>query len=105
MSTSPIASRDLVAESSDGKRFKVTLFIGHPRPGEHDSWVCASGVEGLSETPKDSHGTDSLQALLLSIQTARSQLSRFVKGGGKLYWPGDEASGAIPVAELFGDGA
>jgi hypothetical protein len=52
----------------------------------------------------DTHGADSLQALLLALQTVRGQLMQFVKSGGKLYLPGDEDSGPMSVAEVFSDG-
>ncbi|MBL6751598.1 MAG: hypothetical protein ISP90_13815 [Nevskia sp.] len=103
MNTSPIAVRDLVAESPDGTRFNVTLRIGAPRPGNHNDWVCSIETEGMSPRLSDSHGTDSMQALLLAISSARSRLNRFAKDGGKFYWPGDEASGSMSVAELFSD--
>ena len=103
MNTSPIAVRDLIAESPEGTRFNVTLRIGAPRPGNHDDWVCSCEVAGMSPRLTDMHGIDSMQALLLAINLARGQLNHFANSGGKFYWPGDEASGCISVAELLGD--
>ena len=103
MDTPPIAVRDLVAESPEGAHFNVTLRIGAPRPGSHNDWVCSYEVEGMSSRLTDTHGTDSMQALLLAINSARGQLNRFAKEGGKFYWPGDEESGSMSVAELFSD--
>jgi hypothetical protein len=99
----PVAERTLTAESTDGVRFTLVLRITAPRPASDDSWICASSIEGLWP-PMDTHGADSLQALLLALQTVRGQLMQFVKSGGKLYLPGDEDSGPMSVAEVFSDG-
>jgi hypothetical protein len=98
-----VASRELIAVSKDGERFNVVLRIGAPQPGPRDSWICTTSTEGLPHRPVETHGADSLQALLLAIQTMRGQLEHFVKGGGKLYLPGDEGSGPMLVSEVFSD--
>ena len=98
-----VATRELIAVSMDGERFKVLLSVGAPQPGPHDSWICTTSTEGLPHQPIVTHGADSLQALLLAIQTIRGQLEHFVKGGGKLYLPGDEGDGPMSVSEVFSD--
>ncbi len=96
-----VANRELIAVSKDGERFKVVLSVEAPQPGPHDSWICTTSTEGLQHRPVETHGADSLQALLLAIQTVRGQLENFVKGGGKLYLPGDEGDGPLSVSEVF----
>ena len=99
------AERELVAESSEGVRFKLVMRIWIPQSGPHDSWICAACIDGLSHRPLEANGMDSMQALLLAIRNVRGQLERFVMHGGKLYLPGDEDSGPMDVAELFSDSA
>ena len=98
-----IAQRDLVAEFSDGARANVSLRIGVPRLGAHGTWVCHASIDGLPHRPLEAHGGDSWQALLLALKNVRGAMERFVRSGGKLYFPSDEESGAVPVAELFSD--
>ena len=99
-----VAHRELVAEEPDGRRFPVTLRIGVPTQQDRD-WVCSVVVEGLASAAVETHGADSLQALLLAVQNLRGMLSRFVRSGGKFYLPGDEASGPMPVSEILSEGA
>jgi hypothetical protein len=98
---SPVAERALIAESKVGARFDIHLRIGIPIHAPDDSWICAAGIEGLISRSLDTRGADSLQALLLALWTVRGQLDDFVKDGGKLYLPGDEAGGPMTVAEIF----
>jgi hypothetical protein len=100
-----VARRELIAEPLAGPRRKVVVRIDTPQLLPDTSWHCVASVEGLPDRPLDAHGGDSLQALLLAIQNVRGCLERFVNNGGKLYWPGDEDEGPIPVAELLSDGA
>ena len=100
----PVALRELIAETSTGERLKVVVRIDSPQLQPDSSWRCPASVDGLPDRPLDAHGGDSLQALLLAIKNVRGSLERFVKHGGKLYWPGDEQEGPISVAELFSDG-
>jgi len=103
--TKPVAYRELIAEPPAGSRVTIALRIDTPHQQADSVWVCSASVEGLPHRPFDAHGTDSLQALLLAIRNVRECLERFVKGGGKLYWHGDEQAGPMSVAELFSDGA
>lgn len=100
----PVAERTLIAESQGAPRFTIKLRIGAPARSSNDSWVCAASIEGLTGRSLDAHGADSLQALLLALWTVRDVLEHFVKGGGKLYLPGDEGSGPMAVAEIFSQG-
>jgi hypothetical protein len=100
----PIAQRELIAESKGGPRFGIQLRIGIPTRLSDDSWVCAASIVGLTPRSLDTHGADSLQALLLALRTVRGQLEDFVRGGGTLYLPGDEAGGPMTVAEIFSQG-
>jgi hypothetical protein len=102
--TKSIALRELIAETFAGARLKVVVRIDPPQLQPDFSWRCLASVEGLPDRPLDAHGTDSLQALLLAIKNVRGSLERFVKNGGRLYWPGDEQGGPMSVAELFSDG-
>ena len=101
---SPVALRELTAETSAGTRVKVVVRIDTPQLQPDSSWQCLASVEGLPDRPLDAHGADSLQALLLALKNVRGSLDRFMKNGGKLYWSEDEQSGPMSVAELFSDG-
>jgi hypothetical protein len=103
--TKRVAYRELIAEPTASSRVTIVVRIDTPQQQADSSWVCSASVEGLPHRPFDAHGTDSLQALLLAIRNVREYLERFVKDGGRLYWPGDEQAGPMSVAELFSDGA
>ena len=82
----PIASISLVAVSADRRKFDVTLEIYAPYLFGPNEWVCRWKVAPFYSPRHGTHAGDAFQALCLAISAAKSELARFVYGGGRLQY-------------------
>lgn len=89
-----VVARRVITEADSPDR-EVTLTIGMPRSIERDQWQCSILIEGLQDSPiaDSATGIDSLQALLLAVESVRSHLK---ESGRRFAWLGE--------SELFDTG-
>jgi hypothetical protein len=97
-----IATRALTVVHLDGRVASVEVSIGAPRQLSESEWCCAIALKGMLQTPKDVHGVDSFQALMLAQSLARQLLSYFIDDGGRILVEPEGAS--IDVDNLFRGG-
>ena len=82
-----IARRELIAVSSSGKRFPVTIELGKPisTSGRNENWECHLSITPpLMHRPMNVRGYDALQALCLAVSLAYFHLREFLGSGGRL---------------------
>lgn len=88
-----IAEREYRLVSAAGKRQRVNLKLGKPRPvRETSSFYCVYQLEGLEEGTRIGRigGADSLQALQLAMQMAHIEMiNTAAYQEGRLTWDGD----------------
>jgi hypothetical protein len=88
-----IAEREYRLVSQSGKRQRVNLKLGKPRPvRETGSFYCVYQLEGLEEGTRIGRigGADSLQALQLAMQMAHIEMiNTAAYQEGRLTWDGD----------------
>src|SRR5688572_12346453 len=96
-----ITQRTLYLKNADKKVKKISLAIGHPYKKDENTWACAVQLKGLYENLADICGEDSIQALMLAQNLARTLLTDFVNKGGKIYSAEDHA---VDVNGLFMSG-
>ena len=110
-SSSRVAIGQVVArrELTDvrGPKRRVVVSVGLPRQVSTDEWQCTASVDGLEARPilKNTHGVDSLQALMLAVELLRKWLK---ESHCDLVWPDDGTpcpAGDIPhqVPMYFGE--
>jgi hypothetical protein len=101
MHKSEIATLELVALHTDGRRVPFTLRLDAPEEAPNGEWQCALRLEGLFDDLTPVSGDDSLQALCLALLLTARLLRGFVAGGGRLLDPlgGDED---WPLEAYFG---
>lgn len=91
-----IAERVLRLTHPDGAIETVAVRIGKPFPvdGSHE-WRCSYQIEGMGRTKTFAiSGIDSVQALLLTLQTIVSELEHIAqREGGVFSWLEDNDSG------------
>ncbi len=91
--TRVIAEREYRLVSRNGKRQRVNLKLGKPRPfPERTSFYCVYQIEGLEEGTRIGRigGADTLQALQLAMQIAHIELINTpAYQEGRLTWAGD----------------
>lgn len=91
--TRVIAEREYRLVSRNGKRQRVNLKLGKPRPfPEKTSFYCVYQIEGLEEGTRIGRigGADTLQALQLAMQIAHIELINTpAYQEGRLTWEGD----------------
>lgn len=81
-----IAGTTLIGIWPNGQESRIEVTFGKPYFDEN-AWICWTGITGLDTKPCKTYGVDSLQALLLAMCLAESQLSTFVAIGGQLLHP------------------
>jgi hypothetical protein len=88
-----IAEREYRLVSKNGKRLRVNLKLGKPRPlPEGTSFYCVYQIEGLEEGTRIGRtgGADTLQALQLAMQLAHIEMIHTpAYQEGRLTWDGD----------------
>jgi hypothetical protein len=88
-----IAEREYRLMSRSGKRQRVNLKLGKPRPvRETNSFYCVYQIEGLEEGTRIGRigGSDTLQALQLAMQMAHIEMiNTAAYQEGRLTWSGD----------------
>jgi hypothetical protein len=98
-----IASMELVAVRPTGERLSVRVAISRPIQTAHGDWCCIGRGAPLVQFPKIGvHGTDSFQALALTIAMARLQLEHFVANGGRLLFVDDSSDEEVSLDAVFG---
>ena len=92
MHKSEIATLELLALHTDGRRAPFTLRLDAPEEAPTGEWECALHLDGLIDNLSPVSGHDSVQALCLALLLAAELLRRFLAGGGRLLDPlgGDE---------------
>jgi len=94
--TDPIATREILSVDPEGEQTLLTIHIGRPvpitdQPGS--DWRCPVTIPFHQE--RNIYGVDSWQALCLALCLVQSQLTNFVRRGGKFYHPGSTDEFAI----------
>jgi len=82
-----IARRELIAVSSSGKRFPVTIELGKPisTSGRNENWECHLSITPpLMHRPMNVRGYDALQALCLATSLPYFLLLEFFGYAGHL---------------------
>jgi hypothetical protein len=88
--TEPFATREFSCVSPEGEAFPLVVQIGRPTPLTNEpgsDWRCPVTIPFSNQT-QDIYGIDSWQAVCLALSLIHSQLSDFIRRGGKLYHPG-----------------
>lgn len=94
-----IASLSLDAVGADGEKFALELAVGAPFISErHQTWACSLTLRPLLTGPQEVAGSDSVQALSLTLRAARSLLEDFTEKGGTLLLDGQ----AFPIEVWLG---
>ena len=89
-----VASRELTDADNPSRRIVVSL--GLPRQVHPLEWECRVHIDGLEPASERVGGVDSMQALLLAVETLRLSLKR---SPYRLAWLGDSTfypAGGIP---------
>ena len=91
-----IAEREVTFTRADGSSDTVTVRIGKPIEGDSpDEWRCPYQIEGFGRVKTFAmSGVDSVQALLLTLQTILPELDYLSRHeGGKFSWLEDAQAG------------
>jgi len=75
---------ELVFESADGVKRRVTLRIGKPYFVADSEWACPVDLSGFERRHADIRGGDSMQALCLAISLLWSRVEDFRAKGGRI---------------------
>src|ERR1039457_2539449 len=94
-----IAETEIQCVSLSGHSFTSILRVGRPRLHDRGMWSCSLSMDGLFHEDRPLFGDDSLQALCLAMDFARSQLQDCVSRGGQLVIPGTRD--AFPLNAYF----
>jgi hypothetical protein len=95
-----VAERKLTFQSDDLQK-SVTLVVGQPVRSdiadESDPWWCPIQLRGLDDRVHSIAGEDSLQALVLALEFARTLLTTTAKDdGGTVSWEQDDLDCVTP---------
>ena len=93
-----IATRVLTAHHPERGDFAVTIHIGEPYLSSDVDWACPVALEGLYSNLAPQHGIDSWQALMLSLNLARTLVEGFLSDGGTLI---DSVTGTPLASDAF----
>ena len=85
--TGPFAERSVDLLKSSGERAAFRIQFGPIRPEGRD-FCCRVRFHGWVESPPDIRGRDSLEALIQAVGLVHGILDDFVRGGGRVLWPG-----------------
>jgi len=100
-----VAERKLTFQSDDLQK-SVTLVVGQPIRSdiadESASWWCPIQLRGLDDRVHSIAGEDSLQALVLALEFARTLLKNTAKDdGGTVSWEQDDLDCVTPSRGLI----
>lgn len=100
-----MAERDIVCVFPDGRRQRVRLGVGRPRPGLDSDWECPIRADGLVADLAAMPGVDSWSALVLAVRFLEGLLTAEVGRGTVLHWEDEGTSVSVPVTvpELFAE--
>lgn len=85
-----IASLSLDAIRANGEKFALDLAISAPFISKrYQTWVCSLTLYPLLPGSREVAGENSVQALSLTLRTARSILEQFTDDGGMILLGGD----------------
>ena len=88
-----VAERQLTFVDSSGEEQLVTVRIGVPYLEQEGGWRCPYEIQGSDRTKRFGMvGIDSMQALILSTQILKTELSAWAKRhNGTFRWLSDDA--------------
>jgi hypothetical protein len=97
-----IAERGVTFTRADGSTEQVTIRIGKPTTGEFpDEWTCPYQIQGFGRTKTfRAAGVDSIQALLLTLQTILPELDHLAKRESASYCWLEIANAGFPDYRL-----
>jgi hypothetical protein len=88
-----VAERTVAVVTGDGVRHPVTIRVGRPRPSApaRSGWYCPIQIIGMGdEAVRATFGADSYQALQLSFERLRAELTSSAREEGvQLVWSDD----------------
>ncbi|MBW9260851.1 MAG: hypothetical protein K1564_04680 [Candidatus Thiodiazotropha sp. (ex. Lucinisca nassula)] len=87
-----------IAQSPNGEEFTTAVEFSMPYETEKLGWFCNLRMKGIQE-PQYAAGTDSLQALMLTLSLAEATLLGCSKKGWQFFWP--DTNEPMKIEEMF----